>query len=140
MYVFALTPGFIQARNLLQVLELSNVNSSSSQILSTILARMTATSSTSWNGHLQGIDASCLRIALWEMIARRWISVFERFSEPEHLETLAQFLVASISTIEKLDPNQISVQTVTARLLRRADFYEMRKLQGKLDRYFCTSG
>lgn len=94
---------------------------------------MISTSSTAWNGHLQGINSLSLPVALWEMIARRWISVFERFSETEHLEMLAGFLIASISTIEILDPREISVQTVAARLLRRADFYEMRKLQGKLD-------
>lgn len=125
----------LQARNLLQALDIreSSLKVTSSQILSTILSRMLSSTSTSskWDGHLQGIDSISLSVALWEMIARRWLSIFERFGDKEHLELLAKFLVECVTESEESEFKGITAQNVTARLLRRADFYEMRKIQGK---------
>lgn len=52
------------------------------------------------------------------------------FGTSEQLQQLAQIIVGSIGS-ESTSHTQISIGTVTARLLRRADFYELRQLQGK---------
>ena len=67
---------FSQSRTLLQSLKLSTPSASAQPLLSAILSRIVVGDS-SWSGELRGIDNDAIRVALWELITRRWLSVFE---------------------------------------------------------------
>lgn len=70
----------IQTRILLQQLEFAADRhlEDTSETLDAILARLgSSTVSSDWAGHLRGLKNDQGPVALWEMISRRWLGVFE---------------------------------------------------------------
>jgi hypothetical protein len=74
----------VQARTLLQFLEggaPSDADADAAEtILAVILRRISARSAddwSSWDGHLRGMNSAQLPAALWELVSRRWLPIFE---------------------------------------------------------------
>ncbi|GAA5895691.1 Urb2 domain-containing protein [Sporobolomyces salmoneus] len=121
----------VSARLLLQQLELaadSNLEDSS-LILDAILARLGSSSpSANWSGYLRGMKTEEVSLALWEMISRRWMSVFESLSSEEQIKKLVAMIAGCLEGAETYS----SRDEITRRLLKRADFWELSSLQAQL--------
>ena len=65
-----------QSRTLLQSIKLSTPAAHAQTILAATLSR-TSLGDASWTGELRGISGESSRVALWELITRRWLSVFQ---------------------------------------------------------------
>ena len=68
-----------QARTLLQSIVTSTTAEVAQTILGALLARITTPdkAESAWSGHVQGVKGSEIPAALWELISRRWLTVFE---------------------------------------------------------------
>ncbi|ORY64771.1 hypothetical protein BCR35DRAFT_185327 [Leucosporidium creatinivorum] len=124
----------VAAQTLLQALELGSPAAieDAQPILGAILNLITRSSDDvpSWDGHLRGLSLASLPVATWELISRRWLPVFERYASAEQLKQIAELIVGSMTNgIAKEEG--ITIDGITARLLRRADVYELRSLQGE---------
>ncbi|GAA6014036.1 hypothetical protein JCM11491_003496 [Sporobolomyces phaffii] len=116
------------ARILLQQLELADSRlADTSSILSAVLSRLGVSTHSLWSGYLRGLHSEQLSIALWEMIARRWMIVFDSLSTEAELEKLVALVVASFEGDKNAGRDEI-----TMRLLKRADFWELSSLQAQL--------
>ncbi|KAK4698573.1 nucleolar pre-ribosomal-associated protein 2, partial [Phenoliferia sp. Uapishka_3] len=119
------------AATLLQSLSASMPEEDAHAIFAVILARLEeANESVSWSGHAHGMDNGELAAALWELVSRRWLQTFELFASPEQLAQIATLIVRCMASPS--NPHQITINASTSRLLRRADFYEHRRLQSHI--------
>ncbi|KAL8287505.1 hypothetical protein RQP46_003363 [Phenoliferia psychrophenolica] len=118
------------ARTLLQSLSASTPEADAHAIIAAILARLSTSSTTPWTGHAHGMTLDELPSALWELVTRRWLQTLEASASTEQLAQLAAIVVQCLSNPE--NPQEISLHATTARLLRRADFYELRRLQAQI--------
>ena len=76
------------------------------------------------------MNPSELPAALWELLARRWTETLEQHASDEQLAEIAQVVVRCMGPKDESRTHELSLEGTTARLLRRADFYELRRLQG----------
>ncbi|GAA5858645.1 hypothetical protein JCM1840_006498 [Sporobolomyces johnsonii] len=120
----------VAARTLLQHVELGAVAPEEvSSILSAILTRLG--SSTGWSGFLRGMRDVEVPAALWEMVGRRWMGTIERFATDEQLKQLVGLLVSCLSADAESGAG-ITFNETTNRLLRRADLWELPRVQAQL--------
>ncbi|GAA5889290.1 hypothetical protein JCM5296_005857 [Sporobolomyces johnsonii] len=118
------------ARTLLQHVELGAVApEEATSILSAILTRLG--SSTGWSGFLRGMRDVEVPAALWEMVGRRWMGTIERFATDEQLKKLVGLLVSCLSADAESGAG-ITFDETTNRLLRRADLWELPRVQAQL--------
>ncbi|GAA5957201.1 hypothetical protein JCM21900_004681 [Sporobolomyces salmonicolor] len=117
----------VAARTLLQHIELAPLApEEASGILSAILTRLG--SSTGWSGFLRGMRGEEVPAALWEMVGRRWMGTIERVATDEQLKQIVGLLVSCLSA----DAESGGYNETTSRLLRRADLWELPRVQAQL--------
>ncbi|GAA5926984.1 hypothetical protein JCM1841_001603 [Sporobolomyces salmonicolor] len=120
----------VAARTLLQHIELAPLApEEASGILSAILTRLG--SSTGWSGFLRGMRDEEVPAALWEMLGRRWMGTIERFATDEQLKQIVGLLVSCLSADAESGSGATYNET-TSRLLRRADLWELPRVQVQL--------
>ncbi|GAA5909416.1 hypothetical protein JCM8208_005736 [Rhodotorula glutinis] len=122
-------------RVLLQHFELSTpseaVRDEAQAVVAALLARIGSFSSEqTWTGLVRGSSAREVPVALWDMVARRWLPVISVYASDEQLEQVAAFIVAALGRSSPVGPSAFTFASSTRALLRRADSWELVKLQG----------
>ncbi|GAA5983911.1 hypothetical protein JCM5350_001788 [Sporobolomyces pararoseus] len=123
----------VSARVLLQQLELAADSplEDTASTLSAILARLEAPAvpaASRWSGNLREMRADQVSIAMWEMISRRWMDVFESLASEEQLKKLVSVVIQGL----RAELENSGRDDITRRLLKRADFWELPSLQSQL--------
>lgn len=118
------------ARTLLQELGQGTTEDQAQPILAAVLDKIVPTQGASWSGLVRGIGAEEVPVALWELLARRWLVAYEQSASDDLLARVANLIADNLST--HIDPAFITISSTTARLLRRADFWELARLQPHL--------
>ncbi|BGP17724.1 hypothetical protein JCM10213_005305 [Rhodosporidiobolus nylandii] len=123
----------VAARTLLQHLELDSTSSSSSAdeahaYLSAVLHRIAAGSSGArWSSFLRRMKEDEVPVALWELVSRRWMHIVETRAADEQLKQFVKIALRAFSSSATI--SDLTIPGATARLLRRADFWECSRLQ-----------
>ncbi|KAI8144786.1 Urb2/Npa2 family-domain-containing protein [Fennellomyces sp. T-0311] len=87
----------------------------------------TINSGATWNGSLLAIDDSAVKIACWKLLADEWFDVISRFSDGERGRKLTSFVLLGLlepSSSQPLEPNCLTLRSISEHLLRSANFYE----------------
>ncbi|KAM0750831.1 hypothetical protein T439DRAFT_356570 [Meredithblackwellia eburnea MCA 4105] len=84
----------------------------------------------SWSGILSsGMTAVETKIAVWEMVSRRWLTLFESLASKEQIEQIAKIVLATLGEAGEGKEREFSMIGSTMRLIRRADFFELGRLR-----------
>ncbi|GAA5956862.1 hypothetical protein JCM3765_006621 [Sporobolomyces pararoseus] len=123
----------VSARVLLQQVELAADSplEDTSAILGAILARLespTNPTTAQWRGSSRGMKADQVPLAMWEMISRRWMDVFESLATEDQLKKLVAVSIEGLGA----ETESASQNEITRRMLKRADFWELSSLQSQL--------
>ncbi|GAA5994489.1 hypothetical protein JCM11641_002754 [Rhodosporidiobolus odoratus] len=122
----------VAARTLLQYLELGYSKALSEgngqALLQAILVRLAESGdSTRASSFMRGIGDKEVPVALWELISRRWLLIIVTIGSDAQLDVLLSPILRCLSqTSASAD---LSTNGATIRLLRRADFWELQRLQ-----------
>lgn len=146
-----------QTKVLLQQLELRTDldDAEAAGIVQAVLSRVedqAASEETSWSGRLRGLRAAEAGIATWELLSRRWLPLIKCVSSRlvptssadeavsnsnvASEDQLRQVASITLSSLRRTSPagSEWSLSAITARLLRRADFWELPRVQGECAR------
>ncbi|GAA5926924.1 Urb2 domain-containing protein [Sporobolomyces koalae] len=116
----------VSARVLLQQLEISRLDDASTT-LDAVLTRLSGSTTAHWSGMLRAMSNEQVPVALWEMVSRRWLPVFESYASEEQLKHLARVIIRGLA-----DGNDSGHDQVTQRLFKRSDFWEFPSLQAQV--------
>ena len=96
------------------------------RLLDAALRPLSDKASTTWSGRLFALDKSDeLPAAIWSLLAQRWLPTVVHLASRAQVNLLARVIVSS------LDDSDVNAPA-TARLLARADFYELAPLRPRL--------
>ncbi|GAA6040522.1 hypothetical protein JCM8097_005446 [Rhodosporidiobolus ruineniae] len=120
------------ARTLFQHVELSQTFDDEAQgIVKAVLDRVASGSEQArWSSFLREIKDDEISVALWELATRRNLAVVESAAAEVHLQQFVEIVLRAIAT--PAPANELSVGGATSRLLRRADFWELPRIQAQL--------
>ncbi|SCZ87681.1 BZ3500_MvSof-1268-A1-R1_Chr2-2g05147 [Microbotryum saponariae] len=118
------------ARTLLQGFEKGADKATAEQVIDIISSRCApgSTDGRAWDGYLRRMDLGQLPTALWELVTRRHLALFERLGSETSLWSIAERIVSNITT-EHVKDEDLTIKSITRRLLRRADLYELPRLR-----------
>ncbi|KAJ8293894.1 N-acetylserotonin O-methyltransferase-like protein [Rhodotorula toruloides] len=126
----------VSTKVLLQQLELRTDldDAEAAGIVQAVLSRVedqAASEETSWSGRLRGLRAAEAGIATWELLSRRWLPLINNVASEDQLRQVASI---TLSSLRRTSPagSEWSLSAITARLLRRADFWELPRVQACL--------
>lgn len=86
-----------------------------------------------WNGQVLGLtETDQAPVALWRLITTRWLNIIERMASDALLDRLVAFLAQTLDAHGML-------RTVSALLLRNAQFFEQKRWQAAVSRYVRVS-
>ncbi|GAA6016272.1 hypothetical protein JCM10207_000453 [Rhodosporidiobolus poonsookiae] len=123
----------VSARTLLQHLELVGSSASafeSEAVLQAVLGQVAADSTSSWSSFVRSVRRDEVPAAMWELVSRRWVQVFETVATDAQLKQLVD--LALVPLTRPSSASELSVGGASARLLRRADFWELPRIQAHL--------
>ncbi|BGP00937.1 hypothetical protein NBRC10513v2_005057 [Rhodotorula toruloides] len=104
-------------------------------IVQAVLSRikdLASSDGASWSGRLRGLRAAEVGVAMWELLSRRWLPLINNVASEDQLRQVASIVLASLRHASVPAGSVRSASAIMARLLRRADFWELPRLQGCL--------
>ncbi|BGP33429.1 hypothetical protein JCM10296v2_005230 [Rhodotorula toruloides] len=104
-------------------------------IIQAVLSRikdLASSNEASWSGRLRGLRAAEVGIAMWELLSRRWLPLINNVASEDQLRQVASIVLSSLRAASIPAGSGWSSSAITARLLRRADFWELPRLQACL--------
>ncbi|GEM08711.1 nucleolar 27S pre-rRNA processing, Urb2/Npa2 [Rhodotorula toruloides] len=104
-------------------------------IVQAVLSRVKSVASSeeaSWSGRQRGLRAEEAGIAIWEVLSRRWMTLMNTIASEEQLRQVASIVLFSLRRMSRPTDSAWSASAIMARLLRRADFWELTRLQACL--------
>ncbi|GAA6050668.1 hypothetical protein JCM3770_000882 [Rhodotorula araucariae] len=122
------------ARTLLQHFELAahsdSVRVEAQSVIKAVLARIGMPAlEQSWSGFLRGLKEQEVPVALWDLVARRWLPVINLHASDEQLMQVASLVAAALSPTLAATSTSMTFASTTRALLQRADFWELSRLQ-----------
>ncbi|BGP49634.1 hypothetical protein JCM10450v2_005535 [Rhodotorula kratochvilovae] len=127
----------VAARTLLQHFELAapsdSVRAEAQSVIKALLACIcTPAAEQSSSGFLRGLKDQEVPVALWELVARRWLPVIDVYASDEQLKQVASLVTAALAPVLAAASSSVTFASTTSALLQRADFWELSKLQGSV--------
>ncbi|GAA5839982.1 hypothetical protein JCM11251_006580 [Rhodosporidiobolus azoricus] len=121
----------VAARALLQQIELGITSSDEGQaVLKAIFDRIASgTEDARWSSFVRDVKEQDVPVALWDLVSRRWLLVVEGIAAVDQLKQLVDIALRGLASAAALD--ELSLAGATCRLLRRADFWEMTRIQSR---------
>ncbi|GAA5855838.1 hypothetical protein JCM9279_003334 [Rhodotorula babjevae] len=121
-------------RTLLQHFEFSSpteiVHDEAQAVIAALLVRISSGSNEqTWTGFLRELDVREVPVALWELVARRWLPVLSVYASDDQLEQVAAHVVAALNAGPSARASAFTWASTTRALLHRADFWELARLR-----------
>ncbi|GAA5852903.1 hypothetical protein JCM8547_004728 [Rhodosporidiobolus lusitaniae] len=134
----------VAARTLLQHLELAQSTASldeeeAQSVIKAILDRIVSTGKdhARWSGFVRDVKVEEVAVAMWEIVSRRWIGVVDLLASAAQLSQIVETVLKPFSH-PPTGFDELSTTGSTARLLRRADFWELPRIQAVLQPALLT--
>ncbi|KAM0786575.1 hypothetical protein ACM66B_002031 [Microbotryomycetes sp. NB124-2] len=131
----------LTSRLLLQAVELGECDDDDSthDVLRAVLDVAATGVAGSWDGDVRDVDSGGAAVAVWEMVTSRSFAVIDAVGSTENLERFAALFTLTLRVPSMVGSSRAHMTTFTQRLLKRADLYEMRRIQPFIQRHLVAS-
>ncbi|GAA5915915.1 hypothetical protein JCM6882_001761 [Rhodosporidiobolus microsporus] len=119
----------VATRTLLQHLQLDGAGGEEAQaVFKTVFDRVTVgTDESRWSSFVRDVEEREVPVALWELVSRRWLSLAENLAADAQLQQVVDIVLGALARPALRD--ELSISGATCRLLLRADFWELSRIQ-----------